>query len=339
MSTIICLDAGHGGSDPGAGGHGLSEKDLCLARVLRMKEIFLEEYRDVTVILTRSSDHFVELNERARIANNAGADVFISDHKNAFNGSARGFESYIFNGGVSQGTRDLQSTVHNKVVNELSGYGIPNRGTKQANFSVLRNTRMSALLLEEAFIDNKRDSELMVNDDFAEAYCRAVVEGVAEHLGLTKGSGNSNPAKPSTSKPSTPSNNNQATGPIADIQRTLNDRYNLNIAVDNLYGPETKRALIIALQTELNKQFGRGLTVDGIFGPKTRSAVVNVRQGASGNITYILQAILLCMGYDVGPIDGKFGPKTRSAVRSFQRDNNLVVDGIAGQQTFQMLFK
>ncbi|WP_096190314.1 N-acetylmuramoyl-L-alanine amidase [Evansella halocellulosilytica] len=186
MSTIICLDAGHGGHDSGATGHGLLEKDLCLDRVLRMRQMLMDEYEDVSVILTRSTDVFVELIDRANIANNAAAAVFISDHKNAFNGQARGFESYIYNGGVSQGTRNLQNAVHNKVVNVLSGYGLPNRGTKEANFSVLRNTNMSALLLEEAFIDNITDNNLMRQSNFREDYCRAVVEGVAEHLGLQR---------------------------------------------------------------------------------------------------------------------------------------------------------
>jgi peptidoglycan hydrolase-like protein with peptidoglycan-binding domain len=113
----------------------------------------------------------------------------------------------------------------------------------------------------------------------------------------------------------------------------------LNISVDNLFGPQTKGALVKGLQTELNRQFNRGLTVDGVFGPKTRRACVTVRQGARGNITWILQAILHCKGTSPGAVDGIFGAKTRSAVRTFQQQNNLQVDGIAGPQTFQMLFK
>ncbi|MBM7095737.1 MULTISPECIES: N-acetylmuramoyl-L-alanine amidase family protein [Alteribacter] len=185
MTKLVWLDAGHGGNDPGATGHGLLEKNLCLDRVLRMQQIF-DEYEGVHTLLTRSTDVFVDLEVRAQNANNAGADVFISDHKNAFNGSVRGFESYIWNGGVSQVTRNLQTAIHNRVAAALGSYSLPDRGRKEANFSVLRNTSMPAVLLEEAFIDNITDNNLMRQAAFKEAYCRAVVEGIAAHLGLQK---------------------------------------------------------------------------------------------------------------------------------------------------------
>ena len=132
--------------------------------------------------------------------------------------------------------------------------------------------------------------------------------------------------------------NNTTTGTIATIQSTLNSRYGFNIAVDNLYGNETKEALIKALQTELNVQYNKGLAVDGIFGTNTYNACVNVRQGAQGNITYILQAILHCKGYNTNGVDGIFGSVTASAVRQFQKDNGLSVDRVAGKNTFKKLF-
>ncbi|WP_410489269.1 peptidoglycan-binding domain-containing protein [Bacillus changyiensis] len=86
---------------------------------------------------------------------------------------------------------------------------------------------------------------------------------------------------------------------VRTIQSTLNKRYKLNIKVDGYQGPETYKALLKGFQSELNKQFHAGLVVDGIWGPKTRAAVVNVREGAKGNITWILQALLICKRYDV----------------------------------------
>ncbi|MFD2658638.1 N-acetylmuramoyl-L-alanine amidase [Gracilibacillus thailandensis] len=127
-------------------------------------------------------------------------------------------------------------------------------------------------------------------------------------------------------------------GTIAYIQKTLNDRYGLKIAVDNIFGPETKKALVKGYQRELNKQFKRGLAVDGIWGPKTKRASVNIKRGAEGNLTWILQAILTCKRYDTLGVDGIFGKNTESAVRAFQRDNGLGVDGIAGPNTFEQLF-
>ena len=124
---------------------------------------------------------------------------------------------------------------------------------------------------------------------------------------------------------------------IAKIQATLNTRYGLNIATDNIYGPETKMALVKGLQTELNKQFNAGLDIDGIFGPLTRNACVVVEIRDSGNITYLIQAVLICKGYDLDA-DGIFGSITDSNVKEFQKNNNLEVDGLVGKNTFEKLF-
>ena len=125
---------------------------------------------------------------------------------------------------------------------------------------------------------------------------------------------------------------------VARIQSTLNDRYGLNIAVDNIYGNETKRALVKGLQTELNKQFGSKIAVDGIFGTNTYNACINVRRGAEGNITWLIQAMLVCHSFDIDA-DGIFGPATENAVKEFQSRNGLSVDGIVGKNTFNKLFK
>ena len=131
---------------------------------------------------------------------------------------------------------------------------------------------------------------------------------------------------------------NENKGNVARIQATLNDRYGLNIAVDNIYGNETRKALVKVLQTELNKQYHRDLAVDWIFGTNTYNSCINVRKGAEGNITYLIQAMLVCHSFDVDA-DGIFGPATESAVRDFQSRNGLSQDGIVGKNTFNKLFK
>lgn len=127
-------------------------------------------------------------------------------------------------------------------------------------------------------------------------------------------------------------------GNVARIQATLNERYGLNIAVDNIYGNETSKALVKGLQIELNKQYGSNLAVDGIFGTNTYNACINVRRGAEGNITYLIQAMLVCHSFDIDA-DGIFGPATENAVKDFQSRNGLSVDGIVGKNTFNKLFK
>ena len=127
-------------------------------------------------------------------------------------------------------------------------------------------------------------------------------------------------------------------GKIATIQTSLNEKYGLNISIDNIYGNETKKALVKGLQTELNKQFGSKLAVDGIFGTNTYNACINVRRGAKGNITWLIQSMLICKLFNINA-DGIFGPATESAVREFQKRNGLSQDGIVGKNTFSKLFK
>ncbi len=131
---------------------------------------------------------------------------------------------------------------------------------------------------------------------------------------------------------------NENKGNVARIQAILNDKYGLSIAVDNIYGNETKKSLVKGLQTELNKQFGSKLAVDGIFGTNTYNACINVRKGAEGNITYLIQAMLVCHSFDIDA-DGIFGPATENAVREFQKRNGLSQDGIVGKNTFNKLFR
>ena len=127
------------------------------------------------------------------------------------------------------------------------------------------------------------------------------------------------------------------TGKIADIQRTLNSRYGLNIAVDNVAGNETKKAIVIGLQKELNLQFKAGLVVDGVFGNQTKSKCEILRKGAKGNITWLLQARLVCLGYNTNGVDGVFGNGTYSAVVNFQKAKGIAVDGVVGKVTWTNL--
>ncbi len=118
---------------------------------------------------------------------------------------------------------------------------------------------------------------------------------------------------------------------IREVQRWL------GCTVDNLYGPDTESPLIRKLQHELNVQFHKGLVEDGAWGPKTEGACVNVRKGAKGELTKLLQACLICHGFGL-VLDGDFGDATHEAVRGFQRSVGLSDDGIAGRNTWTKLF-
>lgn len=138
--------------------------------------------------------------------------------------------------------------------------------------------------------------------------------------------------------PISDSNGEDAIDTIIEVQHWLNVTYGLHIAEDNLYGRETKGALVKALQTEINKQYARSLKVDGKFGVKTYSACPNVSINDRGNITRIVQCLLICKGYDLDA-DGIFGTITQSCVKDYQMKNRLVKDGICGKNTFKKLCK
>ena len=111
----------------------------------------------------------------------------------------------------------------------------------------------------------------------------------------------------------------------------------LGVEVDGIYGAQTKAALVKELQAVLNDQYGANLAVDGIFGNKTASALPNLCKGSAGDLTKVLQGLLICHGYGTGGLDGDFGIQTDKAVRAFQSDNGLYADGIAGKATFAAL--
>lgn len=127
---------------------------------------------------------------------------------------------------------------------------------------------------------------------------------------------------------------------VSYIQRTLNERYGFNIAVDNIAGPDTWKHLRMALQIEFNKQFGSNLVIDGIFGPATQSVMNRaiIAYGARGNITWLIQACLNIKGYKTGGIDGIWLGDTQTAVGNFQQNNGLQKDYKVGKNTYLKLF-
>lgn len=123
----------------------------------------------------------------------------------------------------------------------------------------------------------------------------------------------------------------------ATVQKWLNKVYNSGLVVDNIYGVKTRTAIIKGLQNVLNVKYRANLVVDGIFGRATKAAVRPLQRGAYGGYPSILQAFLICRGYDTGGFDGDFGARTESAVKTFQTVKGLSVTGIADKNTFEKL--
>lgn len=178
--TKIFLDPGHGGHDPGAVANGLQEKNIVLNIAKRIEKL-LQAYEGVQVRLSRSDDRFLELAERARLANQWGADYFVSIHINA--GGGTGYEDFIYNGSVSSATVANQNVMNAEIVKAT---GFANRGKKRANLAVLRSSNMPAILTESGFIDNAKDAQLLKQSAFTDKIAQGHVNGLVKIFGLKK---------------------------------------------------------------------------------------------------------------------------------------------------------
>lgn len=175
---LVILDAGHGGTDPGAVGCNREEATHVLDVVQRTKA-FLET-AGLNVELTRTNDSFVELGARAAFANERQANIFVSIHANSNAGTAAsGTETWIANSAGSN-TVNLAQTLQNELV---ATWGLNDRGVKRANFTVLTATNMPAALTEIGFINRcDRDSELIGDPDQRQEIARAHAEAISSYL-------------------------------------------------------------------------------------------------------------------------------------------------------------
>jgi len=192
----IFIDAGHGGKDSGAVGNGLQEKNITLDICQRIAA-GLKAYENTTVLMSRTSDTFPSLDDRTNEANAAKADLFISVHINSGAATARGFESHIYTT-ADAGTKALQNVMHQEIYNAAyKDAGEPDRGKKQSNFHVLRESNMKAILTENLFISNTADAKNLSSADFRQKIAQGHINGLEKFLGLKK----SAQPPPTTEKP------------------------------------------------------------------------------------------------------------------------------------------
>ncbi len=193
----IYIDPGHGGIDSGATGNGLLEKNVTLQIALAVRK-YLGEYQGVSIKMSRTTDKTVTLNERTKEANSWGADYFLSIHINA--GGGTGFESYIYKGISSTSSTGKKRTIIHKKV--LAVNGLRDRGQKQGNLHVLRESKMSSVLTENGFIDTTADANKMKDKAWIDRVGKAHAEGIADIYNLKKNA----PASNSTTSKPTPTN-------------------------------------------------------------------------------------------------------------------------------------
>lgn len=203
MTTIktVVIDAGHGGKDPGCHGASSHEKTVCLAMALELGNAIKAKYPNIKVIYTRDKDVFVELDERAKIANKANADLFICIHANSASPTAYGTETYVLglhktdaqakiadreNSAINFEDdkekykdfdltpdalilRQLQLSVFldhsisfaEKLQSEFKLIGRHDRGVRQAGFLVLYKTTMPSVLIETGFLTNIEEEKFL----------------------------------------------------------------------------------------------------------------------------------------------------------------------------------
>lgn len=214
----IVVDAGHGGWDLGTvGRRGLLEKDLVLEIAQRLGKL-LESRLGADVIYTRQDDNYIPLDERAEIANQAQADLFVSVHANYSDlPSARGVETYYTNsfsapGSKEAGTKDadshasipasgtptltaadlherieqsrrLAASIQRALYGTLSteNPGLRDRGVKEAGFVVLTESAMPGVLAEVSFVSSPTDEQKLRSDGYREEIAEALYHGIARY--------------------------------------------------------------------------------------------------------------------------------------------------------------
>lgn len=304
---VINVHGGHNAKAPGASGlldevaEDRKVKDLVIARLRALGHTAYDCTDDDGATANACLKNIV-----AR-CNSHSADLDVSIHFNAAandpagNGRTTGTEVLVYS------ASSAAARYAANICAAIAALGFRNRGVKERpGLYVLKHTRAPALLVECCFVDDADDVALYR----PEAMADAIVDGITQVVSRRY---------------------------TAQFQMWLNDTYNAGLVVDGIWGPRTRAAAIRAFQTELNDQFGADLDVDGIWGPKTQAAAVNVRRGARGNLTRIIQGALYARGYDAHGFDGIFGPGCERAVRAFQHNSGLWADGIVGPNTWAAL--
>jgi len=219
----IVVDPGHGGHDPGAmSPTGTREKDIVLQIGLKLSQKIREEL-GIDVVMTRSTDVFIELQERTAIANKVGADLFVSIHANAsLNRAANGIETYYLNLAKTEKAAQLAAKENGTTLEKVSvlqavlfdlmanyklndsahladevqkalhkkaqtGYPtVKNLGVKQGPFYVLVGATMPSILVETAFVSNERDEVKLKDPGYQDLTAEGILTGIKGYIASLK---------------------------------------------------------------------------------------------------------------------------------------------------------
>lgn len=171
----VVLDPGHGGHDKGSNWYGVSEKELNLDLAKRVQAI-LKGHEGIAPVLTRTTDTFVSLDERAAMSNRFGNTVFVSIHFNGhINRSITGIETFYY--GSSNGRR-LATAIQSSLMDRMK---TKDRGVKERQYKVLRLTRAPAALVECGFLSNSWERKRCATPWLRQVLAEQIAKGIINY--------------------------------------------------------------------------------------------------------------------------------------------------------------
>ncbi|MGD6875876.1 N-acetylmuramoyl-L-alanine amidase [Bacillus infantis] len=175
---IIVIDAGHGGTDPGAVSGNLNEKSIVMEVAKRVNAKLLSQ--GAKVVMTRSGDTYPTLGDRVEISQKNYAEVFVSIHANAASAAAKGAETFYDTSKNDNGpeSKELAAEIQKQIVALAS---MQDRGIKDNDFYVVRNQEIPSVLVELGFITNSQDAAKLASSQYQELYAEAIYRGIKNY--------------------------------------------------------------------------------------------------------------------------------------------------------------
>lgn len=184
----VLIDPGHGGEDPGNLGYSSKQKDSAIKvyekdltlEVAKKVASKLSNQNDVQVVITRTEDKFVSLEDRAKMANSQDVDLLVSIHMNAetIGNTAYGIETY-YRSGATDKSGELAKTVQDTIGSYIN---MRDRGVKEDIFQVLRDAHMPAILVECGFITNEKEEQKLLDDQYQNQLAEGISQGILVFL-------------------------------------------------------------------------------------------------------------------------------------------------------------
>ena len=175
---IIIIDAGHGGTDPGSVKQGVQEKNINLQIALKLQKRL--ETKGYKVVMTRTDDTAISLINRTKLANKAKGDLLISIHQNSFrDASVHGIEVFY-----TPGKETYDDRLANCIQEALISYTqAKDRHVREiTNLLIIRESNMSACLIESSYLSNDTERELIQTKDYQDKVVTGIIEGIENFL-------------------------------------------------------------------------------------------------------------------------------------------------------------